>query len=207
MASSRAMSIAADGSASRCPTRCIGWTFDRAERIPPPGRLSWWRTTPHSWTGRCCSANLPRRVSFLVKAEAVNGRPGLAAAQRGPVRASIATCRTEPSLLDALAQLKAGGAIGDLPGGHPRRRETSRRCSTAPAGWRCGPAPRCCRWRCAEPPVPAGADDGGRGSTCWSGSRSTSPPAPAGRRSPTATARIQGSLVRAGRRARPAIWT
>lgn len=60
--------------------------------------------------------NLPRRVSFLVKAEAVHGALGWLLTTVG----QFAIDRDAPQrtvLTDALAQLKAGGAIGVFPEG------------------------------------------------------------------------------------------
>ena len=59
---------------------------------------------------------LPRRVSFLVKAEAVKGPLGWLLTNVGQYSIVRGVPDREP-LLQALAQLKAGGAIGIFPEG------------------------------------------------------------------------------------------
>ena len=76
------------------------------------------------------------------------------------------------ALLDALAQLKAGGAIGVFPEGTRGDGRSQSRCSTERAGWRCvrGPGGAGCDARTPReggPPTVAT-----RGCTCWSESRS-----------------------------------
>ena len=92
---------------------------------------------------------LTRRVSFLVKAEAVKGPLGWLLINVGQYALVRGVPDREP-LLKALAQLKAGGAIGIFPEG-TRGAGNVETVFPAPAGWRPGPAPPWCRSRSAGP--------------------------------------------------------
>jgi 1-acyl-sn-glycerol-3-phosphate acyltransferase len=88
----------------------------RAGRTPSTGPLVVVANHSAFMDGPVLFGNLPRRVSFLVKAEAVHGALGWLLRTVG----QYAINRDAPErtvLLDALAQVKAGGAIGIFPEG------------------------------------------------------------------------------------------
>jgi 1-acyl-sn-glycerol-3-phosphate acyltransferase len=87
-----------------------------AQRTPQNGPLVVVANHSAFMDGPVLFGNLPRRVSFLVKAEAVKGALGWLLRTVG----QYAIDRDAPQrtvLIDALAQLKAGGAIGVFPEG------------------------------------------------------------------------------------------
>lgn len=86
------------------------------DRIPPTGPLVIVANHQHLLDGAVLFGCLPRRVSFLVKAEAVKGALGWLLTAVGQYAIVRGTPDREP-LLQALAQLKAGGAIGIFPEG------------------------------------------------------------------------------------------
>jgi 1-acyl-sn-glycerol-3-phosphate acyltransferase len=86
------------------------------ERVPAAGPLVVVANHTAFMDGPLLYGQLPRRTSFLVKAEAVQGILGWVLRQSG----QYAIDRDRPDrtvLLAALAQLKAGGAIGVFPEG------------------------------------------------------------------------------------------
>jgi 1-acyl-sn-glycerol-3-phosphate acyltransferase len=87
-----------------------------ADRTPPTGPLVVVANHSAFMDGPVLFGNLPRRVSFLIKAEAVRGALGWLLRTVG----QYAINRAAPErgvLMNALAQLKAGGAIGIFPEG------------------------------------------------------------------------------------------
>ncbi len=88
----------------------------RAERIPTSGPVVIVANHQHLMDGAVLFGCLPRRVSFLVKAEAVKGPLGWLLTNVGQYAIVRGVPDREP-LLQALAQLKAGGAIGIFPEG------------------------------------------------------------------------------------------
>jgi 1-acyl-sn-glycerol-3-phosphate acyltransferase len=87
-----------------------------AERIPTTGPVVVVANHQHLMDGAVLFGCLPRRVSFLVKAEAVKGPMGWLLTNVGQYAIIRGAPDREP-LLQALAQLKAGGAIGIFPEG------------------------------------------------------------------------------------------
>jgi 1-acyl-sn-glycerol-3-phosphate acyltransferase len=88
----------------------------RPERVPATGPVLVVANHQHLMDGAVLFGCLPRRVSFLVKAEAVKGPLGWLLTNVG----QYALVRDKPDrepMLQALAQLKAGGAIGVFPEG------------------------------------------------------------------------------------------
>ncbi|SDP08116.1 1-acyl-sn-glycerol-3-phosphate acyltransferase [Nakamurella panacisegetis] len=86
------------------------------DRVPATGPVVLVANHSNFWDGPVLFGALPRRVSFLVKAEAVTGPLGWLLRNVG----QYAINRAAPergTLLDALAQLKAGGVIGIFPEG------------------------------------------------------------------------------------------
>jgi 1-acyl-sn-glycerol-3-phosphate acyltransferase len=88
----------------------------RADRIPEHGPVVVVANHQHLLDGAVLFGCLPRRVSFLVKAEAVKGPLGWLLINVGQYALVRGVPDREP-LLKALAQLKAGGAIGIFPEG------------------------------------------------------------------------------------------
>jgi 1-acyl-sn-glycerol-3-phosphate acyltransferase len=88
----------------------------RVERVPATGPVVVVANHQHLLDGAVLFGCLPRRVSFLVKAEAVKGALGWLLTAVGQYAIVRGTPDREP-LLHALAQLKAGGAIGIFPEG------------------------------------------------------------------------------------------
>jgi len=87
------------------------------DRMPASGPLVVVANHQNFMDGAVLFGSLPRRVSFLVKAEAVHGPLGWLLTNVG----QYALLRDVPDrqpLLKALAQLKAGGVIGIFPEGH-----------------------------------------------------------------------------------------
>ena len=85
-------------------------------RVPAVGPVVLVANHSNFWDGPVLFGALPRRVSFLVKAEAVTGPIGWLLRNVG----QYAINREAPernTLLNALAQLKAGGVIGIFPEG------------------------------------------------------------------------------------------
>lgn len=86
------------------------------DRVPPSGPLVVVANHQNFMDGAVLFGLLPRRVSFLVKAEAVKGPLGWLLTNVGQYALVRDVPDREP-LLKALAQLKAGGAIGIFPEG------------------------------------------------------------------------------------------
>ena len=85
-------------------------------RVPATGPVVLVANHSNFWDGPVLFGALPRRVSFLIKAEAVTGPIGWLLRNVG----QYAINREAPernTLLNALAQLKAGGVIGIFPEG------------------------------------------------------------------------------------------
>ena len=85
-------------------------------RVPAVGPVVVVANHSNFWDGPVLFGSLPRRVSFLIKAEAVTGPIGWLLRNVG----QYAISREAPernTLLNALAQLKAGGVIGVFPEG------------------------------------------------------------------------------------------
>jgi 1-acyl-sn-glycerol-3-phosphate acyltransferase len=87
-----------------------------ADRVPPTGPLVVVANHQHLMDGAVLFGCLPRRVSFLIKSEAVKGPLGWLLTNVGQYSIVRGTPDREP-LLQALAQLKAGGVIGIFPEG------------------------------------------------------------------------------------------
>jgi len=87
-----------------------------ADRVPPTGPLVVVANHQHLMDGAVLFGCLPRRVSFLIKSEAVKGPLGWLLTNVGQYSIVRGTPDREP-LLQALAQLKAGGVIGIVPEG------------------------------------------------------------------------------------------
>ncbi len=85
-------------------------------RVPANGPLVVVANHQHLMDGAVLFGALPRRVSFLVKAEVVKGPLGWLLTNVGQYAVVRGVPDREP-LLHALAQLKAGGAIGIFPEG------------------------------------------------------------------------------------------
>lgn len=86
------------------------------DRVPPVGPVLFVANHMNFWDGPVLFAGLPRRVSFLIKSEAVTGPIGWLLTSVG----QYSIDRDAPSrevLLAALAQLRAGGTIGLFPEG------------------------------------------------------------------------------------------
>ena len=88
----------------------------QADRIPATGPVVVVANHQHLMDGAVLFGCLPRRVSFLVKAEAVKGPLGWLLTNVGQYSLIRDKPDREP-MLQALAQLKAGGAIGIFPEG------------------------------------------------------------------------------------------
>ena len=88
----------------------------RVERVPATGPVVVVANHQHLLDGAVLFGCLPRRVSFLVKAEAVKGPLGWLLVNVGQFALMRGVPDREP-LLKALAQLQAGGAIGIFPEG------------------------------------------------------------------------------------------
>jgi 1-acyl-sn-glycerol-3-phosphate acyltransferase len=85
-------------------------------RVPATGPLVVVANHSNFWDGPVLFGALPRRVSFLIKAEAVTGPVGWLLRNVGQYAINRDVPDRKP-LLEALAQLKAGGAIGVFPEG------------------------------------------------------------------------------------------
>ena len=85
-------------------------------RVPPTGPLVVVANHSNFWDGPVLFGALPRRVSFLIKAEAVTGPMGWLLRNVGQYAINRDVPDRKP-LLEALSQLKAGGAIGVFPEG------------------------------------------------------------------------------------------
>lgn len=85
-------------------------------RVPAAGPLVVVANHSNFFDGPVLFGALPRRVSFLVKAEAVTGPMGWLLRNVGQYAIHRDVPDRKP-LLEALAQLKAGGAIGIFPEG------------------------------------------------------------------------------------------
>jgi len=90
--------------------------FSGIDRMPASGPLVVVANHQNFMDGAVLFGLLPRRVSFLVKAEAVHGPLGWLLVNVGQHPVVRGVPDREP-LLRALAQLKAGGAIGIFPEG------------------------------------------------------------------------------------------
>ncbi|WP_084614759.1 lysophospholipid acyltransferase family protein [Nakamurella lactea] len=86
------------------------------DRVPPTGAVLFVANHSNFIDGPVLFGILPRRVSFLVKAEAVKGPLGWLLTNVGQYAINRDVPDRKP-LLDALAQLKAGGCIGIFPEG------------------------------------------------------------------------------------------
>lgn len=91
-------------------------TLHHADRIPADGPVVIVANHQHLMDGAVLFGCLPRRVSFLVKAEAVKGPLGWLLTNVGQYAIVRGVPDREP-LLQALTQLKAGGVIGIFPEG------------------------------------------------------------------------------------------
>ncbi|MET3806953.1 1-acyl-sn-glycerol-3-phosphate acyltransferase [Nakamurella sp. UYEF19] len=87
-----------------------------AGRVPATGPLVVVANHSNFFDGPVLFGALPRRVSFLIKAEAVTGPMGWLLRNVGQYAIHRDVPDRKP-LLDALSQLKAGGAIGIFPEG------------------------------------------------------------------------------------------
>jgi 1-acyl-sn-glycerol-3-phosphate acyltransferase len=87
-----------------------------AERVPSTGPLVIVANHQHLMDGAVLFGCLPRRVSFLIKSEAVKGPLGWLLTNVGQYAIIRGTPDREP-LLQALTQLKSGGVIGIFPEG------------------------------------------------------------------------------------------
>lgn len=87
-----------------------------ADRIPATGPVVVVANHQHLLDGAVLFGCLPRRVAFLVKAEAVKGALGWLLRAVGQYAIVRGTPDREP-LLQASAQLRAGGVIGIFPEG------------------------------------------------------------------------------------------
>jgi 1-acyl-sn-glycerol-3-phosphate acyltransferase len=87
-----------------------------AGRMPASGPLVVVANHSNFWDGPVLFGALPRRVSFLIKAEAVTGPLGWLLRNVGQHAIHRDVPDRKP-LLAALSQLKAGGAIGVFPEG------------------------------------------------------------------------------------------
>jgi 1-acyl-sn-glycerol-3-phosphate acyltransferase len=85
-------------------------------RVPASGPLVVVANHSNFFDGPVLFGALPRRVSFLIKAEAVTGPMGWLLRNVGQYAIHRDVPDRKP-LLEALAQLKAGGAIGIFPEG------------------------------------------------------------------------------------------
>lgn len=85
-------------------------------RVPVTGPLVVVANHSNFWDGPVLFGALPRRVSFLIKAEAVTGPIGWLLRNVGQYAINRDVPDRKP-LLEALSQLKAGGAIGVFPEG------------------------------------------------------------------------------------------
>jgi 1-acyl-sn-glycerol-3-phosphate acyltransferase len=89
---------------------------DGLERIPAAGPVVFVANHQNFMDGCVLFGLLPRRVSFLIKAEAVRGPLGWLLTKVGQYALERGLPDREP-LLQASAQLRAGGAIGMFPEG------------------------------------------------------------------------------------------
>lgn len=87
-----------------------------AGRVPASGPLVVVANHSNFFDGPVLFGSLPRRVSFLIKAEAVTGPMGWLLRNVGQYAIHRDVPDRKP-LLEALSQLKAGGAIGVFPEG------------------------------------------------------------------------------------------
>lgn len=86
------------------------------ERVPADGPLVVVANHSNFFDGPVLFGALPRRVSFLIKAEAVTGPLGWLLRNVGQYAIHREVPDRKP-LLEALSQLKAGGAVGIFPEG------------------------------------------------------------------------------------------
>lgn len=89
---------------------------DGVDRVPAAGGLVVVANHANFWDGPTLFGTLPRRVSFLIKAEAVTGPLGWLLRNVGQYAIHRDVPDRKP-LLQALTQLKAGGVIGVFPEG------------------------------------------------------------------------------------------
>ena len=175
------------------------------DRVPATGPVLCVANHSAFMDGAVLFGCLPRRVSFLIKAEAVKGALGWLLTTVGQYALQRDVPDREP-LLQALAQLKAGGAIGVFPEGTRGAGMVENVFNGA--GLAGGPGRRDGRadrhpWRCPAGRA-AGCRGSGRGCGCWwvnrsrchrgrAVPRSTPPPRRSGpdsrRRSPSWTRR------------------
>ncbi len=101
-------------------------------RVPPAGPLVVVANHANFWDGPVLFGALPRRVSFLIKAEAVTGPLGWLLRNVGQYAIRREVPDRKP-LLEALSQLKAGGAVGVFPEG--TRGDGKVQNISAGAGW------------------------------------------------------------------------
>jgi 1-acyl-sn-glycerol-3-phosphate acyltransferase len=90
--------------------------LQHVERMPPTGPVVVVANHQHLMDGVVLFGCLPRRMSFLIKAEAVRGPLGWLLTNVGQYAIVRGTPDRQP-LLQAAAQLRAGGAIGIFPEG------------------------------------------------------------------------------------------
>ena len=130
---------AAAGSASRSVPRMYRMRITGMDRVPAQGPLVVVANHQNFMDGAVLFGALTRRVSFLVKAEAVKGPLGWLLINVGQYALVRGVPDREP-LLKALAQLQGRRRDRHLPGGHPRRRQRRdgvRRCRLAGGAVRC----------------------------------------------------------------------
>ncbi len=153
-------------------------------RLPAAGPVVVVANHQNFMDGAVLFGALTRRVSFLVKAEAVKGPLGWLLINVGQYALVRGVPDREP-LLKALAQLKAGGAIGIFPEG--TRGAGNVETVFAGAGWlaaRAGAAVVPVAIRGTDRPAGRSAAASGPRSACWSENRFRCSRAAAGRPSP-----------------------